>query len=101
MADYKKIRIVDQSGTQLEEVNVKDEVARSIRYYYQQPVSAASYAEIMRITDSSITTDTVVLECTFANPGEYYRQYVLDKLCRLCYLFRLLHSGYHRECSIR
>lgn len=71
MDDYKKIRIVDQSGTQLEEVNVKDEVARNelaakVRWYPFQPVSAATYAEIMRITDSAITPSTVVLECTFA-----------------------------------
>lgn len=72
MADYKKIRIVDQSGTLLEEVNVKDEQARKVKYYYQQPVSVAQTAQIMRIpasgTDSSISTDTVVLDCQFANP---------------------------------
>lgn len=38
-------------------------------YFYQQSVSVASNAEIMRITDSKITTDTVVLECTFADSG--------------------------------
>ena len=36
-----------------------------ILYFYQQPVSAATSAEIMRITDSAITADTIVLECTF------------------------------------
>ena len=40
-----------------------------ILYFYQQPVSAATTAEIMRITDAAITTDTIVLECTFADPG--------------------------------
>lgn len=39
-------------------------------YYFQnKTVSVASNAEILRITDSSITTSTVVLECTFANPS--------------------------------
>lgn len=38
-----------------------------ILYFYQQPVSAATDAEILRITDSAITADTVVLECVFTN----------------------------------
>ena len=37
-----------------------------ILYFYQQAVSSATSAEIMRITDSAITADTIVLECTFA-----------------------------------
>ena len=54
--------------------DVADATARqNIKYYYQQSVSAASSAQIMRIpasgTDSGITTDTVVLECTFAAPA--------------------------------
>lgn len=78
MADYKKIRIVDQSGTQLEEVNVKDEQARNdlekkVLYYQNQAVSVATSAQIMRIpasgTSTLITTNTVVLECTFADPA--------------------------------
>ncbi|MBQ2649816.1 MAG: hypothetical protein IJF82_20885 [Achromobacter sp.] len=40
-----------------------------VHYYSQQTVSVASSAEILRITDSSITASTVVLECTFANPS--------------------------------
>ena len=44
-----------------------------ILYFYQQVVSAATEAQIMRIpasgTNSAITTDTIVLECTFADPG--------------------------------
>ena len=44
-----------------------------ILYYTSQPVSVVSNAEIMRIptygTDNKITTDTIVLECTFANPS--------------------------------
>lgn len=43
--------------------------ASSITYFYQQPVSVASNAEILRITNANITTDTIVLECTFANPS--------------------------------
>lgn len=41
----------------------------SISYYESQITSVASNAEILRITDSSITTATIVLECTFANPS--------------------------------
>lgn len=48
---------------------VKTYVDGRILYFYQQTVSAATSAEIMRITDSRITTDTVVLECSFANPA--------------------------------
>lgn len=44
-----------------------------IMYFYQQVVSAATEAQIMRIpasgTNSAITTNTVVLECTYADPG--------------------------------
>lgn len=41
----------------------------SISYYESQTTSVASNAEILRITDSSITTATIVLECTFASPS--------------------------------
>lgn len=41
----------------------------AITYYTSRVVSVANAAEILRITDSSITTNTVVLECTFANPA--------------------------------
>jgi len=40
-----------------------------VMYYYQQPVNTATNAEIFRITNSKINTDTVVLECTFENPS--------------------------------
>ena len=40
-----------------------------VMYYYQQPVNTATNAEIFRITNSKINTDTVVLECTFADPS--------------------------------
>lgn len=46
---------------------VLGEVAKEILYFYQQPVSVATSATIMTITDSRITANTVVLECTFAN----------------------------------
>ena len=39
------------------------------RYYTSQAVSAASNAEIFRITDAAVTADTVVLSCVFANPA--------------------------------
>ena len=39
-----------------------------ILYFHQQAVNVATNAEIMRITDSRITEDTVVLECTFYRP---------------------------------
>jgi len=52
---------------------VADALAKEIRYYTSQAVSAASNSQIMRIpasgTDSDITTDTVVLSCVFAAPG--------------------------------
>lgn len=41
----------------------------AVTYFTSQAVSVASGAEILRITDSSITTNTVVLECTFNNPS--------------------------------
>lgn len=43
--------------------------ATSAIYFYQQTVNVANNAEILRITDSSITPYVVVLECTFANPS--------------------------------
>ena len=52
---------------------LKDALDDKILYYTSQTVSAATSAQIMRIpssgTDSAITTDTVVLECTFAAPS--------------------------------
>lgn len=41
----------------------------SIYYFYQQTVSVASSAEILRISSGLITANTIVLECTFANPS--------------------------------
>ena len=43
--------------------------ALSSMYYYEQTVNTATNAEIMRITDSRINTDSIVLECTFAEPS--------------------------------
>lgn len=38
-------------------------------YFQSQAVNVATNAEIFRITDGSITTNTVVVECTFATPS--------------------------------
>lgn len=40
----------------------------SVLYFTDQTVSVASNSEIFRITDQRITSNSVVLECTFANP---------------------------------
>lgn len=48
---------------------VRGEVSKEILYFYQRSVSVATSATIMTITDSRITANTVVLECTFANPA--------------------------------
>lgn len=50
-------------------LNAKADLASEIMYFYQQTVNAASNSEIFRITNANITTDTVVLECTFASPA--------------------------------
>lgn len=51
---------------------VYDAFAKEIQYFYQVPVTAATSAQIMRIpangTNSTISADTVVLECTYADP---------------------------------
>lgn len=41
---------------------------RKIVYYSQQAVSTGTSVELFRITDDEITTNTIVLECTFASP---------------------------------
>lgn len=41
----------------------------SVLYFYNRTVSVASNAEILRITNASINANTVVLECTFADPS--------------------------------
>ena len=46
-----------------------------IMYYYEQTVNTATNAEIFRIIDPRINTDTVVLECAFANP-----EYIIGKV---------------------
>ena len=51
------------------ELDTDMESKSSVTYFTSQTVSAASNAEILRITDTSITTDTVVLGCVFANPS--------------------------------
>ena len=51
------------------ELDTDMESKSSVTYFTSQTVSAASSAEILRITDTSITTDTVVLGCVFDNPS--------------------------------
>lgn len=41
----------------------------AITYYTSRVVSVANDAEILRITNSSITADTVVLGCVFDDPS--------------------------------
>lgn len=41
----------------------------SVLYFYNRTVSVATNAEILRIVDASINANTVVLECTFADPS--------------------------------
>ena len=52
---------------------VQGEISKQIQYFYQQTVSVATSAQIMRIpasgTNNNINTDTVVLEITFASPS--------------------------------
>lgn len=51
------------------ELDTDMESKSSVTYFTSQTVSVASSAEILRITDTSITTDTVVLGCVFDNPS--------------------------------
>lgn len=55
------------------ESEIDGKFGKEIQYYSAQTVSVASGAQIMRIpasgTSEAITTDTVVLNCTFANPA--------------------------------
>lgn len=48
---------------------VRGELAKEIMYFPSQACSAVTNAEIFRITNANITSDTVVLECTFAAPA--------------------------------
>lgn len=54
-------------------LDAKADLASEILYFSSQTVSVATNAQIMRIpasgTNSNITTNTVVLECTFAKPS--------------------------------
>ena len=51
------------------ELDTDMESKSSVTYFTSQTVSVASSAEILRITDTSITTDTVVLGCVFDDPS--------------------------------
>ena len=67
----------DWDSTHAEATCVTDELGSGggsggnaqVMYYYEQPVNTATDAEIFRIKNSKINTDTVVLECTFADPS--------------------------------
>ena len=71
MADISKIKVNNTT------YNIKDEIARNslatkVLYYASQGVNVATSAQILRIpasgTDANISTDTVVLDCTFEDP---------------------------------
>lgn len=49
--------------------NLIIEPSGTTMYFPSQTVNTASNAEIFRITDGAITTQTVVVECTFASPS--------------------------------
>ena len=49
--------------------NLIIEPSGTTMYFPGQTVNTASNAEIFRITDGAITTQTVVVECTFASPS--------------------------------
>ena len=51
------------------ELDTDMESKSSVTYFTSQTVSVASSAEILRITDTSITTATVVLGCVFDEPS--------------------------------
>jgi hypothetical protein len=58
---------------------IYDAFVKEIQYYYQLPVSSATDAQVLRIpttgSDGKISANTVVLECTFANP-----EYIQSKI---------------------
>lgn len=63
MAEYQ----LTQTGEEVQ--TILDWAEQGILYYTSQTVSVASSGTILTITDSLITTDTIVLECTFASPS--------------------------------
>ena len=60
---------VDDIQSDVGELQSDMESKSSVTYFTSQTVSVASSAEILRITDTSITTDTVVLGCVFDDPS--------------------------------
>ncbi len=72
MADISKIK-VNSTTYDIKDATARSALAKEILFYSSQAVNVASNAQIMRIpssgTDSKISTDTVVLECTFAAPA--------------------------------
>ena len=63
---------LDDQSDLLNALNSKatpEDLAKEILYFSAQTVGAANNAEIFRITDDAISTDTVVLGCVFADPA--------------------------------
>ena len=48
---------------------IKDYGRKETVYYHEQVVNVANNAEIMRITNASITPNTIVLDCIFSDKG--------------------------------
>lgn len=71
MADISKIK-VNNTTYDIKDETARNSLAAKVLYYATQAVNVATSAQIMRIpasdTDPNITTDTVVLECSFADP---------------------------------
>lgn len=57
--------IKDNVSYPIQDTEARARLDKEILYFYQQGVSAATNAEILRITDSRITADTVLLNITF------------------------------------
>ena len=61
--------IKDNVSYPIQDTEARARLDKEILYFYQQGVSAATNAEILRITDSRITADTVLLNITFGTPA--------------------------------
>ena len=60
---------VDDIQSDVGELQTEINGKSAITYYTSRVVSVANAAEILRITNSSITADTVVLGCVFDDPS--------------------------------
>ena len=72
MADISKIK-VNSTTYDIKDETARNSLAAKVLYYASQGVTVATSAQIMRIpasdTDANISTDSVVLECNFADPA--------------------------------